>query len=161
MRTWQKVFVVSVLSVVAGWYAFDNTPDRLFAYPPSGPEILPGFSALERVGVGCGVAVATLSLVVGIALLVRPMDWGRRALVIAAVAGWSVVGLFIAFAWSFLDARATFLARPNAPGMNWVYLRAAVIALCWAGVLIAVGFAMRRWWPATQPSRPLQQTGAS
>ncbi len=151
MRTLLKAFAVSVLPAVAGWYAFDNTPPRFFAYPPSGPETVPGFSDLEQVGVGCGVAVATLSLLVGLALLVRPMDWGRRALVIAAVVGWTVVGLFIAFMWSIVDARQTYLARPNSTGLNWVYVRAAVIALCWAGVLTAVGFALRRRWPATKP----------
>jgi MFS family permease len=159
MRTVLKVFVISVLPVVAGWYAFDNTPPRFFAYPPSGPMLVPGFSDLERVGVGCGVAVATLSILVGLALLVRPMDWGRRALVIAAVTGWTVVGLFTAFMWSMVDARQTYLARVNSAGLNWLYVRAAVIGLCWAGVLTAAGFAMRRWWPATQPNR--QQTGAA
>src|SRR5437899_8435888 len=152
MKTGLMWIVFAAASATAGWYVYDNVPDRLYTYTPSGPEPVPGFSPLAQAGFGCGIAVVTLALLAGLAFLVRSAGRGQRGLILAAVTGWSLVGLLVALAWSLIDAKQTFVARPNVPGMHWVWARAGMLGLLWMCAVTAAPLALRRWWQTTRPT---------
>ncbi len=157
MKGRSKWVMIATASAIAGWLAFDSMPAWYLYYSPSGPEKVPVFSSLTRVGFGCGVAAATLALLCGVAFLVSSMRRDERALALVALAGWWLFGLLAALVWSFVDGIHTFLARANLAGLYWAFDRGAMLGLIWMCAVIAIALALQRWWPTTRPNDSLGQ----
>jgi hypothetical protein len=150
VRVW-----VAAVALAAGLGVYWTAPT---GYPLRGGGGTPGWSEPARAVAGACVALLAGAVAAGLARVARSQPAGSRGLVVAAWAGWGLLGCVVAVGASLWLMVYALDTRGYHTFMEWVVARGLVAGLAWAGLLLA---GIAAWQRSRTPNQALQQTAGA